>query len=337
MGFSYIESEDTVANTAAALRALRLPFGTYVDPVAGNGTPAVPATTSLGQCNAVDVNLYPYLAFGGAPPVTYSVSLTQGEGEDAVAYETGHGFMIDVDDGMTMLSGRQNVPSGDYIWTLNADDAASQHDERSWRLRVTDEDYRAPAGASNDAELRITSLTGVDWPDFISSIQANPLIEFGTTGGADQVAVTSPDGATTTTAVKALDLDGTDGQGSIVGSIGEEDGIDGADDADVFWLGGLTPDYVLHVKVKGDSELPTGLFNDVNVKLYPYVVGEEKQAAVPPATSDMTGYEAYKDIDCGFYYLEVTGTYELASGIDATRKVNRYTLSWMFEDKDEDD
>jgi hypothetical protein len=265
--------------------------------------------------------------------------LTQGEGEDAVAYETGHGFMIDVDDGMTMLSGRQNVPSGDYIWTLNADDAASQHDERSWRLRVTDEDYRAPAGANTNAEPRVEAVAAgtVDWPDFISSIQANPLIEFGTTGGADQVAVTSPDGATTTTAVKALDLDGTDGQGSIVGSIGEEDGIDGADDADVFWLGGLTPDYVLHVKVKGDSELPTGLFNDVNVKLYPYVVGEEKQAAVPPATSDMTGYEAYKDIDCGFYYLEVTGTYELASGIDATRKVNRYTLSWMFEDKDEDD
>ena len=148
MGFSYIESEDTETATAEALRALRLPFGEYVAPVAGNGTPAVPATTSLGQCHPVDVNLYPYLAFGGAPPVTYSVSLVA-EGEDAVAYETGHGFMIDVDDGMTMLSGRQNLPSGDYIWTLNADDAASQHDERSWRLRVLDELYRAPSGANN--------------------------------------------------------------------------------------------------------------------------------------------------------------------------------------------
>ena len=170
-------------------------------------------------------------------------------------------------------------------------------------------------------------MTGADWPDFISSIQATLPVDFGTDG--TQGDLTSPDGATTTTTVKALALNANEGVGSVAGSIGEEDGIDEADDADVFWLGGLTPDYVLHVKVKGDSELPTGEFNEVNVKLYPYLVGEEKQAAVPPATSDMSGYEAYKDIDCGFYYLEVTGTYELASGIDATNKVNRYTLSWI--------
>jgi hypothetical protein len=288
---------------------------------------------ALGQCvlldgdgateGVQDKDLYQYLAFGGTAPVYYDVSVMEIAEEDAMTYEVGHGFSIKMDDDGTSLSGRPNLPTGDYTWTLNASDSDSQEAARTWNFRVMDvADYDSPTGANNTAESMTTAAGTEDWADFISS--NHMPTEFGTD---DHLGATSPDGT-----VQSLDLGVTDG-GSIDGTIGEN-GIGDAGDVDAIWIGGLTPDYTLKVGIEPKSELPTGIFNTVSVALYPHVSGKTKQSVIAPTEVDADGMATYKDIPCGFYYLEVTGEYTAAAGADGRNKVNRYTLSWTFEDQD---
>ena len=77
----------------------------------------------------------------------------------------------------------------------------------------------------------------------------------------------------------------------------------------MIWIGGLTPDFVLDVKVEGTSEGGVSHdFNDVSIALYRHVPDQAQGDAIAPVASKTMGYEnAYKDVDCGFYYLEVTG------------------------------
>ena len=94
-------------------------------------------------------------------------------------------------------------------------------------------------------------------------------------------------------------------------------------DVDVLWVGALTPDAVLKVKVEGTSERATGIFNRAAVELYPHLPRTTGQQPVvmPAAPADADGFVTYRDLACGNYYLEVTGVME---------EPGHYKLSWMF-------
>ena len=297
------------------------------DPYAA-GTPVVNASRMHDQCVPIDTtDLYDWMAFGGTDPVTYDVSVTRVGAEDEDAIVDDNGFDIEMDDGIASLSGRPNLASGDYIWTLNARDAGTQHDFRSWNFRVDDTAYseRVPDGAhtSNDQQgdevetvLDADGGDGAiieDWADFISST-FKPT-EFGSTEPRLRAMSDVTEGT-----VKAVNLSvtsGADGDGTDINGILEEG------DIDAIWIGGLTPDVVLDVKVDGTTEGDPNDFNKVTVELRLHVPGEGKQDAIDPVTSKTDGFKvAYKGVDCGFYYLEVTG--------DA----GRYTLSWNFAEAD---
>ena len=101
--------------------------------------------------------------------------------------------------------------------------------------------------------------------------------------------------------------------------------LDGDSDVDVFWVGGLTPDVELHVKLVGTKEVGIGIKNTVELNLFEHVheasIMPDDRVAVTEAVSDETAFnDMYSNIKCGFYYLEVTG----AEG--------GYTLTWSFSD-----
>ena len=323
MGFSYAVfnemNEATNEAEAATIptRALRLPIGVFDRYEAG--PPVVNASRIQGQCVPLTTtDLYNFMAFGGTDPVTYDVSVTRVGAEDEDAIVDDNGFDIEMDDGIASLSGRPNLASGDYMWTLNARDAGTQHEFRSWNFRVDDTAYAGPTGASSnnddadDEDPTDDAEEGIeDWADFISST-FKPT-EFGSTD--TRLAAMSHVGTEGT--VKAVNLSvepGTEGEGTDINGILDEG------DIDAIWIGGLTPDVVLDVKVDGTTEgASTNDFNDVTVELRLHVPGEGKQDAIDAATSETDGFEdAYKGLDCGFYYLEVTG------------EAGGYTLSWTF-------
>jgi hypothetical protein len=256
---------------------------------------------------------------GGSSP-KHSISVT-GTGDDAVTMEMGHGFGLTTDmEGIDWLSGRPNLKTGDYMWTLNVMDDAAQpsHESVSWKFRVEPDAYVAPqiSGTANADEVADTAEAEVgDFADFISSTFEPDGFEV---DGNSRALATSPDGEGGN--ATAIDLSSTNDT-EINGSIGAKDGIDEATDVDMFWVGGLTPNSVLKVKVEGTTELPTGIFNQVSVRLYPHVHDMEKQTAIDPAMSEMDG-DTYQDLDCGHYYLEVSSDAGEEGG---------YTLSWTFE------
>ena len=91
----------------------------------------------------------------------------------------------------------------------------------------------------------------------------------------------------------------------------------------MFWIGGLTFNSVLDVRITGGTEAGIGGFNDVEVMLYEHLAGEELEPedrmVLTPAVSTMANLDdAYSGLDCGYYYLEVTG------------EVDAYTLTWAF-------
>jgi hypothetical protein len=320
MGFSYAAFDEDEAETSEAQnipsRALRIPFlGIYnYEP----GPPVMTPSRMHGQCVPITTtDLYDWMAFGGTDPVTYDVSVTRVGAEDEDAIVDDNGFDIEMDDGIASLSGRPNLAKGDYTWTLNARDAGTQHEFRSWNFRVDGTAYVGPTGASNDngdSDDEAATVAGApieDWADFISST-FKPT-EFGSQD--TRLAAMSHVGTEGT--VKAVDLSvlpGTNGEGTDINGILEEG------DIDAIWIGGLTPDVVLDVKVEGTTEgASTNDFNDVTVELRLHVPGEGKQDAIDTVTSETEGFEvAYKGVDCGFYYLEVTG------------EAGGYTLSWTF-------
>ena len=285
----------------------------------------VPATRGQMQCMAVDsdtnmagaqkVDLYQYMAFGGATP-SYDVTMTQ-EGEDDTVMDVAHQFMITMNDmDVAELSGQPNTKAGIYNWMLNAHDMASEQDvSRSWKLRVVQEDYDGTNLQTVTAEdPDLTDMEVIDWADFISS-------KF---DGVGTLVLADVSGGT----AASLDLsDNIDknatpmvpGSGMISGTLNEA--VDSVADVDVFWVGALTPDSVLSVKVEGTFESPNapGVFNDVRVMLHSFVPGAEKSVAEMGVMSeDMEGYDEYKGPDCNFYYLEVSGG------------EGSYDLSWSF-------
>ena len=177
MGFSYAVqnlAEENRATESPKHRSLDLPFGDNA---------ADPEMRGQMQCMAVDgdgdmegvqnVDMYPYMAFGGDSP-TYDVTMTM-EGEDDMVMDVAHQFMITMNDmDIAELSGQPNTAAGSHNWILNARDSTSdQHVSRSWMLQVVQELYTTtnqgitttttPEVASPDAD------PVVEWADFISS------------------------------------------------------------------------------------------------------------------------------------------------------------------------
>ena len=158
------------------------------------------------------------------------------------------------------------------------------------------------------------TITRTDWADFISSrfdpdsaTPGNP-IPFVASGGIG-VSLNLAAGAAAVASVR--------------GNLVADQETSGVPDVDVLWVGGLTPDAVLEVKVEGASERATGIYNQVSVTLYPHVPGTTKQPAViPAALADADGYDTYRNLGCGNYYLEVTGVME---------EEGHYKLSWRFD------
>jgi hypothetical protein len=283
-----------------------------------------------GTINTGDpASLYQWMAFGGNPPISYDVSVMQMVADDAEAmvydmmgvaadddgWRNGaHGFDLKTDDeGIESVRGTANLPAGDYSWILNARDA-HQSVMRSWDLRVTETVFVDASGATDTEEVQRSGndLTMGDWADFISSTTVGT--DFGEPTHANG---TSPDGT-----VQALPLGTSPGTDASTTGVINKTASDGESDVDVLWIGGLTPDSVLNVKIKPETELPTGVFNRVSIKLYPFVSGKEKQAAVEPGASKVTGFkDAYSGLDCGHYYLEV-------SGVDGEE--GNYEVTWNF-------
>ena len=309
LGFSYAPFEGDPDE--APIRGLPSPVGDYV---AENG--GVPAHTAQAQCTMLtpDVDLYQWMAFGGTEP-THEVTMTQEVDEETV--DVVHGFMIEPDDeGMLMLlSGQPDLAAGDYMWTLNANDSASdQHKSRSWKLKVTQEEYPTneirTTIAAEPAAGTERETGDLEWADFISSNY--PGVPVGT-----DLAMHVYGGVSI-----LLGLGETSGMGMVTGRV--DPAVGEVADADVFWVGPLTPDSVLSVKIKGDTEFANrpGVFNKVNVALHSFVTDAEgKSAAEVADMSETEGYETtneYMGPSCGNYYLEVSG------------EMGDYTLSWTF-------
>ena len=340
MGFSYVPYNDpdaaATAPNAADIphRAQVLPFGNFAAAAIANDDTRFDDTKSsrmAPQCVPVTSDLYGYEAFGGTGTVTHTVSVSYGMGDDMMTVygsrpgddppvmgmggpgNMGNGFELMTSDVPSeMLSGRPSLASGDYMWTLHAGDSVGQMVSRSWKFRVTDTDYVAPADADADAEAPTTDTAGIeDWADFISSTFMPA--EFGETTRTAAMSHMETEGS-----VKAVNLSPGDDTG-----VGTITGIIEADDIDAIWVGGLTPDVKLDVKYKGTTEGSTSHdFNEISVMLRRHVAGEGKQDAIMADAMTTEDYMAtYSNLACGFYYLEV-------EGVDGD--MGDYELSWKF-------
>jgi hypothetical protein len=273
--------------------------------------------------------MYSYMVTGGSDPM-HSVSVSHGSGDEMMTIESGmggsggmgHGFGLKTDDmGVDWLSGHPNLKAGDYTFTLSASDAAAQPsmDSVSWKLRVMPDDYVEPSGASlvaeDDGDGDETGIQD-EFGDYISTTFTPSRFS-----AVDQIAVP---GTNAGGAVRALELDTT--------SPKTLDGrMDDADDVDVFWVGGLTPNSVLDVKVAGRTESGIGGFNGVDVQLYIHMAGEEivpaDRVAIVGAASEMMDLDtAYSDLACAHYYLEVIVVADRAGDMTP----GNYILTWEF-------
>jgi hypothetical protein len=334
LGFSYAPFDELAAETDITedsdvpSRLQDIPFGGFTN--GADETPPVDSSRSHGQCLTITdpISLYSYMAFGGESP-TYRVSVT-GSGDDAMPMDDGHGFHLTTDDGIVVLHDNAegdmfagddgpNLAAGNYQWTLHVIDDSQdvdQMDERSWNIRIMPTAYTTPdAPTTTDEEPTVDTDDDIeDWADFLSSgFEPSPFSET-----SNRMAATAHADEGT---VKSVDIsDDTDM--SVMGQLEE-------DDVDVIYVGGLTPDAVLNVKVVGTSEgSVTHDFNNVTVKLYRHIPGQGQGDAIAMVDSEVAGFKpadvsemhedggAFKDLDCGFYYLTVSG------------EAGDYTIDW---------
>ena len=279
------------------------------------------------QCvtiGADPISLYSYMAFGGESP-SYSVSTTSGSGDMAMTMDEGHGFYLKTDeegiewlldhhpdDDMFARDNGPNLAADDYQWTLHVmDEDSGQSDSRSWDVRIMKTDYILPEGSGTDAPEPVDAPDDAnptyEWADFVSS-RFMPEA-FGDTSRTAPFSHMNEG-----TFVKAVDLAdaGSNHATGVMAALQTDD------DKDVIWIGGLTPDVVLDVKVDGTTEgTVANDFNEVIVELYRHIANQSQADAIEPVASETTGYtDAYKDLDCGFYYLQISG------------EMGDYTLTW---------
>ena len=319
--------------------SLGLPFG--ADFVNATGNPPAGASAAHRSCVALAAPMEPialerWLALGGTGrthDVTVLPAAAGGmDGMELVA--PGHGFRLWTDAaGATWLAGRPNLPAGDYQWRLNARDAAGQHEYRTWKFRVTPRAYVSLEGLDivaghadlatgavenpdpNDPTVSLPAADPTtDWADFISS-----RFDPDSATAADQISFEARGGIGVSLNLAA----GATAAASVKGNLVEDRERSGVADVDVLWVGALTPDAVLKVKVEGTSERATGIFNRAAVELYPHLPRTTGQQPVvmPAAPADADGFVTYRDLACGNYYLEMTGVMD---------EPGHYKLSWMF-------
>ena len=346
--FSYVEFDEPddrvdpndpprrTPESAWPARSLGLPFG--ADFVNATGNPPAGASAAHRSCVALAAPMEPialerWLALGGTDR-THDVTVlpTTADGMELVA--PGHGFRLWTDAaGATWLAGRPNLPAGDYHWRLNARDAAKQHEPRGWKFRVTPRAYASLEGldiVAGHADLAAGAVENPDPNDPTVSLPADQP----TTDWADFISSRfDPDAATAASQTSfeagggigvSLNLaDGATAAASVWGNLVADRELSGAADVDVLWVGALTPDAVLKVKVEGSSERATGIFNRAAVELRPHLprTTGEQPAVMPAAPADADGFVTYRNLDCGNYYLKVTGVME---------EPGHYRLSWTF-------
>ena len=351
--FSYVEFDEPddrvdpndpprrTPESAWPARSLGLPFGAEF--VNATGDPPAGASAAHRSCVALAAPMEPialerWLALGGTDrthDVTVLSSAAATGGMDGMELAApGHGFTLWTDAaGATWLAGRPNLAAGDYQWRLNTRDAAGQHEYRGWKFRVTPRAYASLEGldiVAGHADLAAGAVENPDPNDPTVSLPADQP----TTDWADFISSTfDPDAATpaSQTGFEArggigvsLNLaDGATAAASVSGNLVADRERSGVADVDVLWVGALTPDAVLQVKVKGKSERATGIFNRAAVELRPHLPGTtgEQRAVMPAAPADADGYVTYRNLDCGNYYLKVTGVME---------EPGHYRLSWTF-------
>ena len=349
--FSYVEFDEPddrvdsndpprrTPESAWPARSLGLPFGAEF--VNATGNPPAGAAVAHRNCVAIAAPMEPialerWLALGGTER-THDVTLlpAAADGMDGVEYAApGHGFTLSTDaDGATWLAGRPNLAAGDYQWRLNARDAAGQHERRGWKLTVTPRAYLSLEGldiVAGHADLPAGAVENPDPNDPTDSLPADQP----TTDWADFISSRfDPDAATAASQTGfevvggigvSLNLaDGATAAASVWGNLVADRERSGVADVDVLWVGALTPDAVLKVKVEGTSERATGIFNRAAVELRPHLprTTGEQPAVMPAAPADADGFVTYRDLDCGNYYLKVTGVME---------EPGEYKLSWTF-------
>ena len=349
--FSYVEFDEPddrvdsndpprrTPESAWPARSLGLPFG--ADFVNATGDPPAGAAVAHPNCVAIAAPMEPialerWLALGGTDR-THDVTVlpTAADGMDGVEYAApGHGFTLSTDAaGATWLAGRPNLAAGDYQWRLNARDAAGQHEYRGWKLTVTPRAYASLEGldiVAGHADLAAGAVENPDPNDPTVSLPADQP----TTDWADFISSRfDPDAATAASQTGfevvggigvSLNLaDGATAAASVWGNLVADRERSGVADVDVLWVGALTPDAVLKVKVEGTSERATGIFNRAAVELRPHLprTTGEQPAVMPAAPADADGFVTYRNLDCGNYYLKVTGVME---------EPGHYRLSWTF-------
>ena len=320
-------------------RSLGLPFG--ADFVNAAGDPPAGASAAHRNCVALAAPMEPialerWLALGGTgwthDVTVLPVAAGGMDGMELVA--PGHGFRLWTDAAAaTWLAGRPNLPAGDYQWRLNARDAAGQHEDRTWKFRVTPRAYVSLGGqgiVAGHADLAAGAVENPDPNDPAVSLPADQP----TTDWADFISSRfDPDSATAANQISfeagggigvSLNLAaGATADASVKGNLVADREQSGMADVDVLWVGALSPDAVLKVKVEGTSERATGIFNRAAVELYPHLPRTTGQQPVvmPAAPADADGFVTYRDLACGNYYLEVTGVMD---------EPGHYKLSWMF-------
>ena len=349
--FSYVEFDEPddrvdpndpprrTPESAWPARSLGLPFG--ADFVNATGNPPAGAAVAHPNCVAIAAPMEPialerWLALGGTGR-THDVTVLPAAADGMVGTEyaaPGHGFTLSTDAaGATWLAGRPNLAAGDYQWRLNTRDAAGQHERRGWKFRVTPRAYASLEGldiVAGHADLAAGAVENPDPNDPTVSLPADQP----TTDWADFISSRfDPDAATAASQTSfeavggigvSLNLaDGATAAASVWGNLVADRERSGVADVDVLWVGALTPDAVLQVKVKGKSERATGIFNRAAVELRPHLPGTtgEQRAVMPAAPADADGYVTYRNLDCGNYYLKVTGVME---------EPGHYRLSWTF-------
>jgi hypothetical protein len=332
LGFSYAPFDELAAETDITedsdvpSRLQDIPFGGFTN--GADETPPVDSSRSHGQCLTITdpISLYSYMAFGGESP-TYRVSVT-GSGDDAMPMDDGHGFHLTTDDGIVVLHDNAegdmfagddgpNLAAGNYQWTLHVIDDSQdvdQMDERSWNIRIMPTAYTTPdAPTTTDEEPTVDTDDDIeDWADFLSSgFEPSPFDE---TNNREPATAHVTEGT-----VKRIDLSATDDNAS-------DGNMESDTDIDVIYVGMLTPNAVLDVKVEGTTEgSVTHDYNEVSVALYRHIPGQGQGDPIASVASETDGFKeaptagttgAYKDLDCGFYYLAVSG------------EEGEYTLTW---------
>ena len=261
-----------------------------------------------------------YGAFGGAG-IEYDVTLEQGGADVA-------GDMFDVNDMTLEFSGHPNVLSGDYLYVLKASSGmgdAAQEQSRKWKLTVTDRTLGGIDTNTGD-QRENTALYGE--AATVADAALDPDEDDATIGDFGgrvpddfEVALDNiADALVTNVPRLRVGVVDTETPPMPVG-LWLNGEIHSNVDVDAFWLGALSPNWMLELKVIGTGtvEGDTGIGDHNEVTLELYQMGSDMPVELMEADDPSYDYQvggSMGGLTCGDYYLLVSGEEGL------------YTLAW---------